>query len=270
MFFIPTIKSGFVAVPTSAGSSSAPPVAGYVLWLAPESAMYQDRNAVTASTDGSIVKYWQDLSGFGNHAIQTASGAPGSDVYVTGSLNGRRTLKFGQDQNAAFGQRQRTGLLTPEVSLGTDGVTVFFVASAFNPPDPEVAEPYGNFFGYRNFNYLIRKNNSAFQLLTYNNSSGVGVTDPTAFGTGSFHTWAWRFDDSLNEQRVWRSGSSVVSGTDNGTTSSLGKIAVGYREDDAVNSHMSGYMAEMIVYPGGLSDSDVALVNAYLQNKYNV
>jgi hypothetical protein len=270
MFFIPTLKNGFVTVPATTSSITTPPVSGYVLWLAPESSIYQDRNAVTASTNGSIVKYWQDLSGFGNHAIHTASNGPPSDVICTGSLNGQRILKFGQDQNAAFGQRQRTGLLTPQVDLGSDGVTVFFVASFLNPPDPEIAEIYGAFFGYHNFDYLVRKNNTAWQVVTYNNASGVAITDPVDVGSSSFQAWSWRFDASLNEQRLWRSGSSVVSGTDNGNTASLGKIAVGYREDDAVNSHMCGYMAEMIVYQGGLSDSDVGLVNAYLQNKYNV
>jgi hypothetical protein len=248
-------------------SSSAPPVAGYTLWAAPESRMYSDTGATSLVTaNNSEVRYWEDLSGAGNHLkFSPGGGHPAAGPIIkTGQLNGLRALRFGE--NATPGQ-VKTGLITDSNVALSGGITIFLVGGLRSPIS--AAEEARTFVGYQNFDILLRQQPSTINNFSaYHNSSGTTIGSAVDRGNTDY-LQTLRFDDAGNQFRLWVNGTQAATAADAGATPSGGRIAVGYRQDDAINSHLtSGNISEVLIYPSALSDGNRALVETFLIAKY--
>lgn len=264
-----SIQSGSSIFDCPSPVLTMPPVPGYSLWYAPESKIFSGSNQTPPAVQGGEVRFWEDLSGNNNNALLHAPKGP---QWITTTLNGKRLLRFGDVITSSAtgpGTENRSGLLSTSSVALTGGLTVFVVGS-FRQPDQGLPESYQTFIGYHNYDYIVRENNQTRQVSGFNGTSNLDVTDPYVMPNDNYQIFAYRFSDALNEQRLWRSGSSVASGAETSGMGVNGKIAIGHREDDGITSHLSGDIAEIVFYPTPLVDSDVDLVNAYLRAKYKV
>lgn len=252
----------------SAGSS-LPPVSGYVLWLAPEGAVFEDNNAVTNGVAYGPIRRWNDLSGYGNHAYRiTELQWAGANFDPGYTLNGLRIMQFGRNTNAGA-NANKTGLATSNNITLIGGFTLFWVGSFL--PSTVIQESAGAFFGYNNFELLARRSQFGADLVrTYHNAGGVELADPVTIGNSNYQVYAWTFNDTANTTALYRSNNIIASATDNGATPAAGRVSVGYRADDAVNSHINAGIPEMILYTNALSATEISNVNVYLKNKYGL
>lgn len=76
-----------VAAPT------APPVAGYSIWLPSDGRKWQDAaRTIPATADGASVASWEDYSGNGNHAVQATAAA--QPILKTALLNSQNVVRY--------------------------------------------------------------------------------------------------------------------------------------------------------------------------------
>jgi hypothetical protein len=252
---------GRVGVSSGPGSVP-PPEAGYNLWLAPESHMYSDEAGTTLATPGGEVKYWEDLSGSGNHLLYR-SGIINciQGPKLDSSLNGWRTLLFGGTA------QQSTGLITQSnVSCATGGFAVFFV-SRFLVTSGQ--QDYGNIFGYNGQNWLLRANGSGSQMFFYNSSTGAIIQD-WASGGEAWKVFGFRFNKVGSDDWLWRDGIPVLNCYELPNDVVPGLITLGHRQDDVYGSHLSGSIAEVIFYPFPMGSEGMEAVCNYLKGKYGI
>lgn len=264
-----------LSAPTESAPVATPPVTGYAMWLAPESSIYSDTAGSTPAVSDGEVRYWQDLSGNGNHALFTLGGqnCNRGPRYGTATLNGKRLLRFGDAASYAdANQGVRTGLITAGNVPLTGGITVFWVGYPFTVAPRENG---GTWVGYNSIEFLMRDGqgvpgSAAGRFESYHNSSGAQLHYATPITDDVPRVFTFRFDDSLNEMRFFIGGTSVASQADAGATPASGRITVGYRQDDLLNSHAQAAVAELIAYSTPLSNANVSSVASYLAAKYSI
>lgn len=230
-----------------------PPVAGYVLLLSPDSDKYRNSDGTEPALPGQEVRYCQDLSGFGNHVVfEDSMLADSGPLYGTGNLNGLPTLEFGA----------RTGLLSTTNQALTSGILAFVVVR------PEASEADATVFGFNSDRVLLRRDGSSDTWETFKGISGNSVAALSTSPNGQFEILAVRM--TAAQVRIYVAAALSNSATDLTAIVSSGKFAIGFREDDAATSHLTGGVVEVIVYPTVLSGGDQDAVMSYLQSKYNL
>ncbi len=247
-----------------------PPVAGYSMWLAPESPVFSDVGGTTPATANQEVRYWTDLSGAGNHVKYSAGGAAllvQGGVHIASAVNSLRAIRFGEISGG--GVAVNTGLITDGNVPLSGGLTVFCVGAYRNPASG--GTPNGRtVLGYNSIEFLLRENPAVPRNPSaYHNSSGVQITASGGqIAAGTYFQQTCRFDDAANVLRLWRSSAQIATSADAGATPASGRINIGYTFSLAGNGSYQGDIAELIFYSSALSDGDRALVEAYLITKY--
>jgi hypothetical protein len=230
-----------------------PPIPGYVLLLTPDSDRYRNADGTQPALPGHEVRFCQDLSGNNNHLVFDGSvQADSGPVYSATQLNGHPTLDFGA----------RTGLLSLNNQALTSGLLVFVVVA------PEASENNATVFGFNSDRALLRRDGTTDVWETFKGISGNQLQALSSSPNGQFEIIALRM--TAAQTRIYVAGALSNSASDLSAIVSSGKFAIGYREDDAVESHLTGKVVEVIVYPFVLSGGDQDSVTAYLQAKYNL
>jgi len=246
-----------------------PPVTGFTLWVSPDSLVYTNafatgNVAVAGSSYSSIIRYWEDLSGNGNHLTNLSESAP---VYSTNTLNGKRVVRFGYGVISV--PTLRTYLMRLPLTLGSNGNTVFLVAAKIAPASAEGDNV--DFVSYAGPQGL-RKDRSLNQLTAYNDTSGSYVSYSTINpGLGVFWAGGYRFNNAANTRAVIFATNSgiVASGTDNWVGNATTNFTLGYRFNQA-NTELAGEIAEVIAYNSALTDLQCSNVVFWLKNKYGL
>lgn len=241
-----------------------PPIPGYVLWFAPESEAASDTGGTTLVEDeDSEVQFWQDLSGFENHATFPGGNAGlQGPLLKTGVLNGLRGLRFGETSGAV---QIRTGLVTGANVDLSGGMTVFCVGGFRQAPS--FVEPGAVFVAHGTQVYLRAHPIFTDQFESFHTASSVQLTSPVSRGFTDY-LMTLQFDEAANEFLLRVDGAAVDSQTDTGATPSSAQVGIGHRPDDGVNSHLNGQIYEILVYPTRLSNTDRAAVENFLMEKY--
>jgi hypothetical protein len=251
------------------GGSAQPPVSGAVIWVTPDSLVYTNAfatgNVAVAGGSGvaSLIRYWEDMSGNGNHLTNLDNFCP---RYSTNTLNGKRLVRFGYGETAPA---IRTYLQRLPVSLGSAGNTVFVVAAKIAPAAAEGNNvDFVSYGGPQGF----RKDVALNQLTAYNDNSGSYISYSTInFGLGVFWAGGYRFDNAGNTRAVLMATNSgiVASGADSWAGNANTNFTVGYRFN-VPNTELAGEVAEVIAYGSALTDLQCSNVVFWLRAKYSI
>ncbi len=240
-----------------------PPVAGYSVWAAPESGKFSDLAGTIPATSGGEILFWEDKSGLSNHLKRNAGFAPSDG----GARNGPDV--FYNRPAVVFGDNGTSALVTDNLVTISGGVTVFLVA-AFRNPSVGVAESGGVCFNLRNGGICMSQDASGDKrwVTERRNIVSTDLTDPTLAGT-DFRLMGLRLNNTSQVLELYRNG-SIVATTSDTTPALTGRVGLGFYSSTDFIKHFSGAVEELLVYPGPLSDDDVAAVNAWLNLKHNL
>jgi hypothetical protein len=241
-------------VPMSPTPSSLPvgiyPVAT-VLWVAAGSGV---------TTDANGVNQWNDMSGNGNN-LYNSDGAPYEPQLVTNVLNGMPVIRFTATNETFLAAND-----SPTLEI-TGDMTIFaainFATLAGNTNGMIVSKTTANlpapydYYANASTVTLLRGNGTAYKAVTSARVPSVGVPhlmDVMMQGTTVTH----RLDGNTNG-----SGTLSTPIADTGQP-----LYIGTRGDTL--NRLTGDLAELIVIGSALSSNDVASMENYLANKYDL
>ena len=220
-------------------------VAGLAAWwdFSDITTLYQDAARTTPVTaDGDVIGGVADKSPNGRHLSQATTSLKA--LYKTGILNGKSASLFdGSDDAFAL------------TSLTSTTSFSFFVV--FRPTSQ--VDSYGtiltqaNISGFWYRGSTIRKMSLYYSVDHINNNA---FTDNTA---------------SIYSARVVSgSGTHYRNGVADGTMASVPSIGFTAIGNDANSDTYKGYIFDMLVYTGTVSEADFAAITAYLNSKWAV
>ncbi len=222
------------AIPPSAFTPLS--IAGCQLWL--------DASQLTGLTNNDPLSTWTDFSTHGRNATQTGGNRP---TYKTGVQNGLPAILF---------DRTSSQYMTGSLTL-SQPVTIFAVAQ--NDHSTSTYEFY--FDSTTNRIALLRVDTA---IGAYEVFAGADAMRSATADTG------WHYITGV------ANGSSSIVAVDGSATTglaagsnSLGSTYMVGASASAAN-HMSGYIAELIIYDTALSSGDRVLVQNYLKAKYGL
>jgi hypothetical protein len=221
------------------------------------------------TANGGFVSQWQDQSGNGNNATQSNTNMQPSLVYPAG-IGGCPALRFNGIQDVVHGS-SLVGIGNVNIPNAMTAFTVYNAISASNQACVAwligVPENLGNCrgvvvlsqsldfttegFDYR-FSTILPTNTYRIctdRLIT--NWSTVEVYDTTATNSTNF-TWEM--------QNTHATGSGYYVGGLNWVNPDV--------PTNTIADNFDGYIAELLVYSGYLTDSDILDVQTYLTQKY--
>jgi hypothetical protein len=240
-----------------------PPVAGYKLWLHPESGLFNDfSGSFPVSASHQLIRRWNDASGYGYDCISPNDNmAPFLTSSVTTSYN---FPMFGFDVDG------KTGFLSPTMSFSSSGASMFAATNFFQSGDE-----YENLLGYDGVELLLRNAFQQFRTQVYHNSSGVIVNDPNFWysqsaGISKPMVLSGRFNPEANTLSAWLNATESISSTDNGSIPENKQWTIGFRGDMGSLNYWHGHIYEVIIYDRPLSNSEMVSVQTYLMSKYSI
>jgi hypothetical protein len=202
-------------------------------------------------TNGSAVSSWVDLSGVSGNATQATSGQrPTFHVNIQNSLPG-----------VQFTSASSQCMQVASISLGSQ-ITVFAalrcntVNTWFMEQSPDINSNDG-FYMY-NGGFATQIKNSGVNVMTANIAGWLG-TSP-ALGMIRY--------DGANAV-AWLNGALYPGSTGTGSITNnnvTNVLNIGSRNQAAL--FFNGYLHELIIYNGALTDARVGLVNEYLRRKW--
>ena len=218
-------------------------IAGLTLWF--DAA---DESTITES--GGSVSQWDDKSGGDYHAIQPS----GANQMTTGiaTQNGRNVLS---STSQSFYIPDTAGFELASAE------TTFFVAYRQDNSIASIFRLSGSNFGFRS------RSNGGLQI---KNDSGVGNIAMQVFlDTGNFQLLIVRVSGSnidafLNDETT-PAASNVLGTYVNDGPGNHGVFGVGQTGEP-----LTGQAGEMLLYTGGLSDTDLQTVARYLKTKWGI
>ncbi|AQQ70497.1 hypothetical protein SMSP2_00849 [Limihaloglobus sulfuriphilus] len=207
-----------------------------------DSGVYIQQGGSQAS-DGDLVGYWQDQSGNGNNANNFDSTGESKPTFLDNAVNGKPVLRFFGANYLDFGFNQYL----------TQPNTVFLVA------------------------YNLGENGYYIDGITSDDRQAFMVADGlNVMWSGSY------FWQDHSKPRTWINHTLVYNDTSSqyytdGVLQAAGSAGAsnfgwGLRLGSRYSGSLYGwfYVAEMIIYEGSLTESDITLVNDYLSQKYNI
>jgi hypothetical protein len=258
MTLLGIIASSKLGFPTS-------PVAGYKAW-------YDAADTATISLSGSAVTQWNDKSANAYNLTQgTSARRPQSGV---NTMNSKNVITFdGNDVLLAATASNWTFM------NNSTGATVFCVALFNDSVDPQYIMSTGGASGV-NVGFLMDRTDTdeldvrVIRGVAGNNTSTLtsgALTDATA------KYWSVVMDNAnataSARLRFRLNGGSELTGNvlTNAASSSnpLQPLYVG-SYDTSGSYGTQGRIAEILIYSGILSDTDIALNNLYLANKWGI
>ena len=238
---------------------------GLQLWLdaSDASTLYDATTGGSlVAADGSVAR-WEDKSGNGRHATQSAAGA--RPIRRTSALNGRQALEFDGSNDA---------LLT-SVALFSNKTSLSWFAVVKNDDSGNNNRAVfgervsGNDGGL--FFLKLGATNILYSRGSANASTRVDVSESVSFPTTPLLASMVTTSATGTARR-----NGVSAGTNTTTTANvayLNKTAIGNSiADDGELSVLwwDGLIAELIVYDSALPDTDRAAVEAYLIAKWGI
>ncbi len=237
------VPSGNKAARTPAGISNPTGLANLLEW--------HQSGAWTVSTG---VSQWTDLSGKGNHILQATGSLQGA--VVANAINGFPGVQLdGVDD-----------FFSPNVFAGGNtaaGGTFFFVMRA----DALSASGTHDFLfvagAADGINPGVQMTNANYSLI-----AGGSLNASEVIPTGSFQYLSFVHDGIGTGSVIRRRGATLAIGDDGhsaigGLGFTLGALAGGTRS-------FAGTFVEVVIYSRILSVAEIALVEAYLKNRYGL
>jgi PKD repeat protein len=188
--------------------------------------------------DGDPVASWPDGSGLCNHATQ--SSASKRPVYRTNVINGLPAVEFDSSND---------GMATPADPFTSQ--TIFAVYSSRAGLSGKLLNGGPSFF--------MGPYSGLYRVFTGLYLNGPSVTG----GRWVMHTFRQSLPDSRAEHFIDGSFSGATSRTVNPSALQIGSSG-------SYGSRLDGYVAEILVYRGALSDADVQTVHDWLQSRYGI
>lgn len=218
-------------------------------------AWYDAANTSSITASSGLISEWADSSGNGVNAVQaTGSLQPAYGPVV---VNGVPVPYFNVDR------------LVANASLVGNALTVFTVGSK---------ESQGGTFNYSRWASIWKDGAGANDYNNVNSILGVWANTIYAYGNNAtiatisssavntIQNSALRLDGS--NVKIWSNGSTAT-----GTTSvslNADRITIGDASQGTGDSYLNGFVAEHIIYNRALTDAEVADVQTYLANKWNL
>jgi len=216
--------------------------------------------------NGAVVTRWRDLSGHGYDLVPAAdaidAGASGATVQSSG-INGRTAVYFEELPNVAGdgpdALRMATGfpqpLPQPFVQLAVVeptrvGVEVWFLTDGLNHSGLKTAS-----LGY---NYYPSCDGGGYCPSAFLSAGGALFTDDPAFSpwvSNSFIDGVCTGLFNGSSSQLWINGTSRAQGQGGGN--SLDGLSIG---------KFPGYVGELLLYSGALSDADRQALESYLKS----
>jgi hypothetical protein len=211
-------------------------------------------------SEGIYTSLWYDMSGNGHHVVQTDPDT--RPMFEDGVINGYPALKFdGQNDHLVF----------PSIDFaGNNGMTVFVVASTTADLVPTAGEgSYGAFAfqseGVGKF-YVSPQRNS----ITYNFGDPTDISYSRPIGVGEDFTLTGVRKVQGSEE-IYVDGNLVNSVSGRAfPTGAIGNTGYVGRSTAAQPTFFQGYIAELLVFDKGLTASEYAVAQNYLNEKYNL
>lgn len=224
-----------------------------------DAGVYNDAGSTLASNADGVYQ-WNDQSGNGNHAIQTTSA--NRPQYLTGVLNGLPTIRFN-------GATPNWLTLISPILEGVNS-TVFCVAKY--SADPTV---------FNELNYILGLPSAVGGSYTMHMAGDFGsgtllrkLHGPLEASTGTvaintYYQFNLKRQDTNPRPWVWRiNGAFDSSGTSGAFGTASGAQVIGKQNTTNNNSPLYGDICELIVYHRQLTDSEIATVEYYLNDKW--
>jgi len=218
-------------------------------------AWYDAANTSSITSSSGFVSEWADSSGNGINAVQaTGSLQPAYGPVV---CNGVIVPYFNVDR------------LVANASLVGNALTVFTVGSK---------ESQGGSFTYSRWASIWKYSATAND---YNNTNSIlGVWANTIYAYSSNTTIATISSSAVNtiqnsalrldgsNVKIWSNGSTATGTAP--TSLNADRITIGDASQGTSDSYLNGFVAEHIIYNRALTDQEVADVQTYLANKWNL
>jgi hypothetical protein len=222
------------------------PPTGMILWLKGDNALYDGSNYIYSAPDGS---------GNSNDASQgTAVNQP---LFVPNALNTHAVMRF--DGSSDF----LNGVTIPDIN--TSSLDIFIVANGASKSGAD----YDMLFGIGNYTnglWIARQqyNQVMYVFNNYTNLyTPLGDLPNTGYGYKIFEYWK---NNGVSAKILWNNilKATAVHGNFTNAPYYIGYGGFTYQ------GYYKGDIAEIIVYPSALSDTDREQVGAYLQQKYGL
>lgn len=220
----------------AAGGWTPASVSGLHVWF--------KADAITGKVDGDTVSTWADSSGNGRTATAPAGQEP---TYKTSILNGQPVVRFSASSTKRMATAAWTALSQP--------YTVFIVGSTKNTAFSQLLDGIAS--GNRVAYYRHTSDND-FDVFAGSSS----VNTLSSMSTNRIHTLVVNGAST----RARHNGGAGV-GLNSGTHTLTG-LTLANRFDATFES--GGDMAELLLYTGAVSLSDMNLVGDYLATKYGL
>jgi hypothetical protein len=245
-----------LAVSIQSGNETLPTVAsGTMAWW-----LKADAGVVT--NDAGLVSQWQDQSGNTNNASQTNSVLQPLLVYPQ-AIGGRPAIQFNGIQHAAVGDYlQGTNLIS--LSNAITAFTVYMIRTTTNAQTVQWAVGVPGQAGEcRGAEMFTNELNFTFWSHDY-----VGIAIPT----NSFRLRVDQVNSNLTSLQISDITATTVSNAaftvSGAVTPRAGYNVGGYNPSQTAGRNFPGDVAEVIVFEGTLSTSDLMGVSNYLLTKY--
>ncbi len=231
------------------------------LWLVAENNSYTDAGT-TSAADGEDIEQWNDISGNGNHAIQTTPSF--KPALKTNATNGFSSIDFlGNSVRISSTGLNTNDELTMFIAFQVNGYTG-------NNNDGIIhAGPSGNNFSATASTKSVGTwiNTTTEEIWGRGVESGLSLRDipqTTSISESQYYVLTQDYDGSNITQYV--NGATAGSVGYDGTLNSWTDFGIGRQGSEAFN----GEIAEIIVYDIHANEARKIIVNNYLSAKYNI
>lgn len=251
-----------------AGAISPDDISGLKIWLKADSLSLNNNDPVVDWNDSSTQS--------GSASKATQSSASVQPIFLTGAINGLPAVRFEADTTGTTGDWMQVfndsnvhGTLA-NFNLTSGGITVFAVvdANTSSGAGRNRAPIWGDDDGLLDFV------SSSDRLRTYRDATPVthGSPGPAGFHIATF-THSELGASQSNNVEVFANGASVTTGSHSNSAVSLagGTSLVNLGTTASLSdAFFGGDVAELIVYDGLLSASQLNDVGYYLEQKYGL
>jgi hypothetical protein len=249
------------ATGVAGGISSPDDIAGLEMWLDAS-----DTGTITTGSGGTVVTGWVDKTGNG-HNVGNGSGSSNRPQWNTRFLNGLNVIDFDRTQSDLL-----VGTSCPWYAAGTCTLFAVVEFDVVNQFGVIICEAKSTGAGATGEHKLLINNDTTIHQ---NNVSNAFVVegDFGIAGPGTGNPTLIRFTDAGSgnpKTLALDNGTPVSDSYTLGTLTGLDRLAIGCRYDNNQDLFFDGAIAEILLYDSLLSSGDIALVEAYLNDKWGL
>lgn len=226
---------------------------GLKIWLKQGGPFYSDAGSTLQTTNGGSIYRWEDSSGNGNHADQSASGS--RPTLTTGALNGYGVSTHDADVGQYYN--------LPDLSALTSG-EFHIVFRTDNDPPADFAHSGAWRLGTAGFNTHMPEPGGSPK----DDFGTVDRKNPGAFGAG-FLSSAYRIYGASSIPSLWHDYiSGVIHSGDTLNTVAFPSAPTLGKSISAF--YLDGRIASFLLYDHKLTDPERAGLVSYLQTAFGI